>query len=137
MIVLSLLVDLMSLQSYDKLEKITLEDLLTELNEVTDWFSFGISLEIPDTILRGIKQEFELVEDCKREMLMVWLQQSHPTWKTIVIALTGIDMDDLAIRIANEYGELYTQTLYSQLIQVFFKLSVEERAHAIGSWIIH
>ena len=82
-----------------------LEDLLTELAEVTDWFSFGVNLEIHEPRLKEIEKKWESVESCKREMLIVWMQQAHPSWKAVVIALAGIDMKDLAIKISNKYGE--------------------------------
>lgn len=85
-----------------------LEELLAELSEVTDWFSFGINLEIPEARLKEIEKKWESVESCKREMLTEWMQLAHPSWKAVVIALAGIDMKDLAIKISNKYGEYTT-----------------------------
>ena len=84
-----------------------LEELLTELNEVTDWFSFGVNLEIPEVRLKEIEKKCKSVEHCKREMLTVWMQLAHPSWKAIVIALAGINMNDLALKICNKYGEIH------------------------------
>ena len=84
-----------------------LEELLAELSEVTDWFSFGVNLEISEDRLKEIENKWESVESCKREMLTVWMQQAHPSWKAVVIALAGINMKDLAIKISNKYGEIH------------------------------
>ena len=91
------------------MDQIELEELLTELNKVTDWFRFGINLEIPEARLKEIEQKYKSVESCKREMLTVWMQLIHPTWirKAIVIALAGIDMKDLALKIATKYGKTH------------------------------
>ena len=89
------------------MDQIELEELLTELNKVIDWFSFGINLEIPEARLKEIEQKYESVESCKREMLTVWMQLTHPTWKAIVIALAGINMKDLALKIATKYGKTH------------------------------
>ena len=86
------------------MEQRELDELLTELTEVTEWFCFGVNLEIPEARLKEIEQKCESVESCKREMLTAWMQITCPTWKAIVIALAGIDMKDLALKIANKYG---------------------------------
>ena len=91
----------------DGMEQIELEELLTELTEVTDWFNFGVNLEIPEARLKEIKMKYESVESCKREMLTMWMQLAHLSWKTVVIALAGVDMKDLALRICNRYGEIH------------------------------
>ena len=82
-----------------------MKDLLIELtDEVTDkWFDLGIHLEIPDYKLKEIHQENEDVEDCKREMILIWKQWYIPTWKAMVNALAQIDMQSLAIKIASKY----------------------------------
>ena len=93
--------------SCDGVEQIELEQLLTELTEVIDWFNFGVNLEIPEVRLKVIETKCESVESCKKEMLTVWMQLAHPSWKAVVIALAGIDMKDLALRISNKYGEIH------------------------------
>jgi hypothetical protein len=99
----------LDIRSYDVAEQnlIELEELLAELTEVTDWFSFGINLEIPEARLKEIEKKWDSVENYKREMLTVWMQQAHPSWKAVVIALAGIDMRDLAIKISNKYGAFH------------------------------
>ena len=56
---------------------IELEELLAELTKVTDWFSFGINLEIPEAKLKEIEKKCESVESYKSEMLTVWIQLAH------------------------------------------------------------
>ena len=100
---------LLDVGSCDETEQnlIELEELLAELTEVTDWFSFGINLEIPEAKLKEIEKKCESVEGYKREVLTVWIQLAHPSWKAVVIALAGIDMRDLALKIGNKYGEIH------------------------------
>ena len=105
----TILVDLTSLQSCDGME---LEELLTELNEVVHWFNFGVNLEIPEAKLKEIERKYESVESCKKEMLTVWMQLTCPTWKAIVIALAGIDLNDLALRIAVKYSKLHADYIH-------------------------
>ena len=89
----------------DGVREVSVEDLLNELNEVTDkWFDLGIHLEIPDYKLKEIHQENEDVKDCMIEMILVWKQLCIPTWKAMVAALAEIDMRSLAIKIASKYG---------------------------------
>ena len=52
---------------------LTLEILLKELKEVTDWRLFGAYLIVPKHILDRINIEQSSVEHCKMEMLQYWL----------------------------------------------------------------
>ena len=120
------------------MEQIELEELLTELNKVTDWFSFGINLEIPEARLKEIEQKYESVESCKREMLTVWMKLSHPTWKAIVIALAGINMKDLALKIATKYGKThYINWAYlyphPRNLEINMHILLQDRAIATGT----
>ena len=95
------------LPSIDGIKEVSVKDLLSELEEViTNWFVLGVFLNIPESKLCEIRQDYENDEECKMEMLMSWKQLSIPTWNAIVDALAKIGMDSLAIKLARKYGEI-------------------------------
>ena len=79
-----------------------------ELQEVTDWFSLGLYLDIPlaelycikyDTILRSTQQ-------FRTEMFSVWMRKHpEPSWPRVVKALMEIGREKLAHKIALKYGK--------------------------------
>ena len=100
----------------DGLQEVSVKDLLSELSEATSsWFELGAFLDIPESKLREIFDDYANmgVEDCMIEMILTWRQLTVPTWKAIIIALTGIEMPKLAKRIAGKYGTLLTDNFIS------------------------
>ena len=87
-------------------EPVELRDLLNVLQDVDDWFHFGIYLKVPVSRLREIKREYQTVTDRKITMLDEWSNQVVPTWAGVVQALVGMGRKALAIRIGTKYGEL-------------------------------
>ena len=56
--------------------------LMTALKPVYDWFNLGVYLGVPHATLMEIKiEQREVVEDCKREMLVAWLRSSDEITK--------------------------------------------------------
>ena len=56
--------------------------LMTALQPVYDWFNLGVYLGVPHATLMKIKiEQREVVEDCKREMLVAWLRSSEVATK--------------------------------------------------------
>lgn len=90
---------------FDGVREVPLSELLSELKEVDNWFDLGVYLKVPDHKLREIGQDYSDVEECKIEMILLWRQQSSPTWPAIVNALSDIGMHKLAVKIAEKYGE--------------------------------
>lgn len=106
-IILSLL-ELMFLPTglLDGVKEVLVKDLLCELSEVTnEWFNLGISLKIPCSKLQDIEQDYDDVEECKREMILLWRQLYVPTWVAMVTALAEIGMQSLAVKIAGKFGK--------------------------------
>ena len=88
---------------------VTLKDLVTELDDVTDWFHLGIHLEVSSATLRNIRNRHQRtgdIKDMKTDMLMGWMDNEvHPTWSPIVRALVGIKMAPLARKLGMKYGK--------------------------------
>ena len=84
----------------------TLQELISQLDEVVDWFHLGLYLDIPthellimEDFRRGHKKQ------CRTDMLGWWLQHgTQLTWTAMVRALKGIKMEPLARKIATKYG---------------------------------
>ena len=85
-----------------------LQDLVNELQEVTDWFQLGLCLKVPLSILRSIQQDSkEDTNKCRQEMLNAWMKRGVPMWSTIVKALLDMKKADLALKIASKhFGKL-------------------------------
>ena len=87
-----------------------MKDLVNELQEVTDWFQLGLSLRVPESVLRTIQQDLITTNKCRQEMLIEWMKQEVPKWSTIVKALLDAGMTDQAIKIALiHFGRLNTK----------------------------
>ena len=84
-----------------------LRDLLRELQQVIEWRHLGQLLGLPESDLEKIDQENETTEDCRREMLLLWMERDpNCTWKKVVDALIEMKAETLAAEIASRYGKL-------------------------------
>ena len=92
----------------------TLAQLNLELQEVSEWFSLGLYLGIPEAELTSIKHEPTLrsLQQLRTEMLTVWMRRLPvPSWSRVVKALMEIGRETLAHKIALKYGKTaYIQT---------------------------
>ena len=86
----------------------SLLDLVSQLEEVVDWFHLGLCLGIPQHELLIIdKSQRGNVKDCRTGMLSWWLQcGTTRRWTSVVRAVEGIKMEPLARKIATKYGRL-------------------------------
>ena len=82
----------------------SLKDLVSELQEVTDWYYLGLCLGVPFTELQSIKQDYWHIEERKREVLLAWSEQETPTWVKVVNVLVEMKKMPLAQQIAQKYG---------------------------------
>ena len=83
-----------------------LKDLLRELQQVIEWQHLGQLLGLPESDLEKIHQENETTEDCRSEMLLLWMERDpNCTWKKVVDALIEMKMEVLAAQIASRYGK--------------------------------
>ncbi len=88
---------------------VTLKALVTELEEVIDWFNFGVHLEVRESDLMAIRYTHLNSRDIKAsktDLFTLWLKSSNQlTWSTVVRALVGIRMEPLAKKLAMKYGK--------------------------------
>ena len=83
-----------------------LKDLLKELQQVTDWYKLGLHLDIPEHKLIDIQETNSgNTEDCRRDMVIVWMESEVATWARVVHALIHIEQPVLATNIASKYGK--------------------------------
>ena len=82
----------------------SLKDLVSELQEVTDWYYLGLCLGVPFTMLQSIKQDYRHIEERKREVLLAWSDKETPTWVKVVNVLVEMRKMSLANHIAQKYG---------------------------------
>ena len=83
-------------------------DLAQDLYEVSQWYSFGLHLNVPPNILKEIQQDHQTVEMRRNAVFDWWLnrtQESERTWATIVNALSQSGYMALAEKLAVKYGE--------------------------------
>ena len=80
--------------------------MLAELNEVDDWFTFGVALGVTVRKLREIQASNSQggVRRWKIDMFQSWLD-STPTasWEDIIKALEQVDHVALAARLRSKY----------------------------------
>ena len=81
-----------------------LADLVSELQEVNDWVTLGLYLEIKIWKLRAIEKERLTIGECRTQMLEEWQNNVTPTWSALVQALVGIGMRRLASKLAQIHG---------------------------------
>ena len=83
---------------------LTVELLLKELKDVTNWYVFGATLGIPVSKLDCIKKDYSDVEDQKVKMFQFWLQYKlDASWKTVIQTLEQNNYLVLATKLSKEY----------------------------------
>ena len=82
----------------------TVELLIKELNDVTNWYMFGATLGIPIHKLDAIKKECSDVEEQKVKMFQFWLQYKlDVSWKMVIQALEQNNYLVLAAKLGRKY----------------------------------
>jgi len=84
-----------------KITSLELNDLLSQLNTVDEWYTLGVYLGLHPRILAAIKEECATIEECRTQMLLQW---QTPSWSAVVKALVEIGQDRLASDLAAKYG---------------------------------
>ena len=77
---------------------------MSELQEVNDWVTLGLYLEIKIWKLRAIEKERLTIGERRTQMLEEWQNNVTPTWSAVVQALVGIGMRRLASELAQIHG---------------------------------
>ena len=85
--------------------EIKFKNLVNELRDVTDWFTFGIYLELEVAALQAVKSNQIDTDSCRREMLSIWMREKEPTWYKVVDALVELKLYRLAVKIASKYSK--------------------------------
>ena len=80
---------------------LSVELLVKELKDVTNWYVFGVSLGIPISQLDTIKKEYSDVEEQTIKMFQFWLQYS--SWKMVIQALEQNGYLILAAELSERY----------------------------------
>jgi len=93
--------------------EVKLKDLVNELKDVVDWFTFGYYLGLGTAALQTVKRDRGDVDSCRREMLSVWMREYEPTWYKVVAALVEMKMYNLAVTIASKYSK------FTHLVSVY------------------
>ena len=74
------------------------------LNEVVNWFRFGLEVGVPYDELQIIREDYFGVKQCLIRMLIHWTEIERPTWTKVVRALENIENLQLAWKIKEKYG---------------------------------
>ena len=84
---------------------VTLAQLASELQSVTNWFSLGLHFGLPPQKLHKLASEQLSVQSTRIQMLDEWMKcDPQPTWSTVVSALTLTGELQLAKKIASKHG---------------------------------
>ena len=99
----------------------TLEELVVELEPVTNWFVLGLHLGVPVDELRSIQSEHMSTEYSRIKMLAIFLESAatKATWLEIVIGLTTIGELQLARAIASKYGKIMIHYVMYMLVYMY------------------
>ena len=82
----------------------TVELLVKELKDVTNWYVFGATLGIPLSKLDSIKKENSDVEEQMIKMFQFWLQYKvDASWKMVIQALEQNNYIVLAATLNRNY----------------------------------
>eukprot|EP00731_Ephydatia_muelleri_P002039 Em0001g2039a len=91
----------------------TPKNILHALNEVVDWKSLGVQLDISPAKLQEIcVNNYNQVGDCKIAMVSIWLSSDNTcSWRKLIDALKSIGLHALAEGIREQYCPLYQDSL--------------------------
>ena len=83
----------------------TVQLLIKELNDVDDWYMFGVILGVPVSQLKKIKSSNPHggVERWLVDMFDYWIKNSDPSWREIFEALASLKRRDLAAQVEKKY----------------------------------
>ena len=81
-----------------------LHELVNELQDIIDWISFGLHLEIKMPKLESIKADCPTLAERRIQMLNEWQKNVTPTWSAVVQKLAETGMRKLASDLAQKHG---------------------------------
>ena len=77
---------------------------MNELQDIIDWISFGLHLEIKMPKLESIKADCPTLAERRIQMLNEWQKNVTPTWSAVVQKLAETGMRKLASDLAQKHG---------------------------------
>ena len=83
--------------------------VLKAIVEVTDWYSVGLALGLPDHQLDTIRRDGYDETDRKRKMILTWLDTGVASWSSLVEALKRplINKRGIAEQICKDHPSKY------------------------------
>ena len=77
--------------------------------EVTDWYSLGLELDLPDHQLDTIRRDGYDEADRKRKMILKWMDTGVASWSSLVKALESplINKNGVAVQITKDHPRKY------------------------------
>jgi len=67
---------------------LSLKQVLKDTEEVTDWYSLGIHLDIPTSVLKQIERDCKDTVRSRIEVIDLWLDNDpEPTWNKLAQAI--------------------------------------------------
>ena len=87
--------------------------------EVTDWYSLGLELGLPDHQLERIRRDGYDETDCQRKMTLKWLDTGVASWSSLVEALKSplINKNGVAEQITKDHPRKYYIITCKQLMK--------------------
>ena len=87
--------------------------------EVTDWYSLGLELGLPDYQLERIRRDGYDETDCQRKMTLKWMDTGVASWSSLVEALKSplINKNGVAEQITKDNPRKYYIITCKQLMK--------------------
>ena len=113
-----------------------MDNLIIELETVTNWFVLGLHLGVTPSKLKLLKNKKMSVEYKRTQMLVEWINNHYkPTWSTVVRALEGINELQLAGHIAVKYGQFIYSYPHTGIITLLAPLL--HTANSVSFYHLH
>ena len=92
--------------NYIPLVFLDINEVVTKLTDVDQWFSLGIQLSVPIADLKKIDVNYSYLDRKKAEMLFKWQRLGKGvSWLSLIRALNGIEEIGLARTLASQLGK--------------------------------
>ena len=107
-----------------------LKNLDLALDEIVDWYSLGLQLDVPSSDLNKIHHDYTGTDERRQKMLDKWLeQQPWATWAKLVDALKRMNQHTVAEKISEIHKDLRQETEKLQAIQKDWAQLQEDLQH--------
>ena len=112
--------------NYIPLVFMDINEVVTKLTDVDQWFSLGIQLSVPIADLKKIDANYSDLDRKKAEMLFKWQKLGKGvSWQSLIRALNGIEEIGLARTLASQLGkQSVSQSLTCSCIRALKSLTI-------------